>query len=203
MHKKLFIFDLDGVLVEACDWHRDALNEALKETADYCISQEDHINIFNGIPTKIKLQILSEWGIIESNQHDKINQLKQRKTIEIINQKAFLRQEKVELMDEIINLGHHLACYTNSIKQTATLMLEKTGILNKFEIVLTNQDVVSPKPSPEGYIYLIDRFGVNRGDCYIIEDSPKGIEAAMLSGANVIQVRNADEVTLQNLRSLL
>ena len=29
MSNKLFIFDLDGVLVEACDWHRDALNEAL------------------------------------------------------------------------------------------------------------------------------------------------------------------------------
>jgi len=24
--KKLFIFDLDGVLVDACDWHRNALN---------------------------------------------------------------------------------------------------------------------------------------------------------------------------------
>ena len=31
MTKKMFVFDLDGVLVEACDWHRDALNDALDE----------------------------------------------------------------------------------------------------------------------------------------------------------------------------
>ena len=28
---KLVIFDMDGVLVDACEWHRIALNEALKE----------------------------------------------------------------------------------------------------------------------------------------------------------------------------
>ena len=47
MSKKLFIFDLDGVLVEACDWHRDALNEALLEVSDCAITQQEHIKIFN------------------------------------------------------------------------------------------------------------------------------------------------------------
>ena len=39
---KLVIFDMDGVLVDACDWHKIALNEALKEVSGYEIPLEDH-----------------------------------------------------------------------------------------------------------------------------------------------------------------
>ena len=35
---ELVIFDLDGVLVDACEWHRVALNEALQEVCQYEIS---------------------------------------------------------------------------------------------------------------------------------------------------------------------
>lgn len=36
---KLIIFDLDGVLVDACEWHRIALNLALKERCSYEIEK--------------------------------------------------------------------------------------------------------------------------------------------------------------------
>jgi beta-phosphoglucomutase-like phosphatase (HAD superfamily) len=46
---KMIIFDLDGVLVDACEWHRLALNRALKEICGYEISLDDHHTIFNVI----------------------------------------------------------------------------------------------------------------------------------------------------------
>ena len=52
---ELVIFDLDGVLVNACEWHRVALNEALIDVCDYEISLQDHYSTFNGIPTKKSL----------------------------------------------------------------------------------------------------------------------------------------------------
>jgi len=55
----MVIFDLDGVLVDACEWHRIALNEALEEICGYKISLEDHYKIYNGIPTRKKLEILT------------------------------------------------------------------------------------------------------------------------------------------------
>ena len=61
MSIKLVIFDLDGVLVDACEWHRAALNEALYEVCNYKISMDDHHSVFNGIPTKVKLQKLTEF----------------------------------------------------------------------------------------------------------------------------------------------
>ena len=43
------LFDLDGVLVDACDWHYLALNEALKGIGVAPISREDHVTTYNGL----------------------------------------------------------------------------------------------------------------------------------------------------------
>ena len=203
MLKKMFIFDLDGVLVEACDWHRDALNEALQEVCNYVISLDDHISVFNGIPTSKKLEILSKRGIIPAERHKEINTLKQEKTIQIIQKNARRREEKVEMIKEIRNKGHVVCCYTNSIRLTTNIMLEKTGIKDLFDDILTNQDVQEPKPSPEGYLFLMQKHGYKSNDTYIIEDSPKGIEAATKSNANVIKVKNTEEVDLNLIRRFL
>lgn len=203
MSKKLFIFDLDGVLVDACEWHKDALNEALKEVVDYSITTEEHLSTFNGIPTREKLKLLSERGIVPIELHNKINNLKQEKTIEIIEQKAFKRKEKVEMLKIIKESNHIICCYTNSISKTAHLMLEKTGIKEFFQIILTNEDVKKPKPDAEGYKYLINLFDIEKESCYIIEDSPKGKKAAYASGANVVEVDGVNDVDFELLRSFI
>ena len=200
---KLVIFDMDGVLVDACEWHRVALNEALKEVCDYEISLEDHYKIFNGTPTKIKLKKLSEIGVIKEELFEKIENLKQEKTVEIINRLALKRQEKIDLMKFLHSKNIKTACYTNSIRMTAELMLEKTGILQYLDLLVTNQDVKIPKPSPEGYLLCLEKLNTEIKNAIIIEDSPKGIEAARLSGCRFIQVRNPDEVTIKLIKELL
>jgi len=203
MSKKLFIFDLDGVLVEACDWHRDALNEALLEVSDCAITQQEHIKIFNGIPTRKKLSILLKENRIKDEDVERIYKLKQKYTIKTIKKEASIRDEKIEMLNFLKERGHTVACYTNSIRETAELMLKKTGIYDLFDYVLTNQDVKESKPSPEGYIFLIRHYNINKEMCYIIEDSPKGIAAASNSGANVIRVKNADDVNIDTIRSFV
>lgn len=197
---KLVIFDMDGVLVDACEWHRIALNEALKEVCNYEISLEDHYKIFNGSPTKVKLKKLSESGIINDNLFEKIETIKQQKTIEIINNLAFERQEKVDLMKFLKTKNIKIACYTNSIRMTAELMLKKTGVFNYLDLLVTNQDVVNPKPNPEGYIFALHELKIAKDQAIIIEDSPKGLEAAKRSGVFYIQVNNTQEVTIELLK---
>ena len=203
MYKKLFIFDLDGVLVEACDWHKDALNEALLEVCNYQISEQEHKQIFNGIPTSKKLNILTERKILDISLHSKINELKQQKTIEIINKNAFVREEKIHMIDLIKKNNHFVCCYTNSIRKTAELMLEKTGIKHMFDYILTNEDVKVPKPDPEGYITLINKYQVSKENTFIIEDSDKGIQAAIASGANLIKVINANDVDYTKIKDYI
>ena len=200
---KLIIFDLDGVLVDACEWHRISLNKALKEVCDYEISLEDHYKYYNGIPTKVKLNKLLEKGIIKNNDFSSIEQLKQKYTIELIKDTANIRQEKIDLLNFLKNKKIKIACYTNSIRQTAELMLNKTGILNLFDVILTNQDVEAPKPDPQGYYKIIDSLNVSLNETIIVDDSPKGFEAAYRSGAKVFKVNNQEQVNIDLFRGFI
>ena len=200
---KLIIFDLDGVLVDACEWHRQALNKALQEVCDYEISLEDHYETFNGIPTKIKLEILENMGIVLKKQYQKIYDLKQKYTIDMIRTKARPRIEKIKMIKKLKNDGYFVACYTNSIRQTAELMLEKTGIIDLFDKIITNQDVSKSKPNPEGYISLMRDFNVKAENTLIIEDSPKGFAAARASKAKVVRVDNPNAVDIDLFRGLI
>ena len=200
---ELIIFDLDGVLVDACEWHRVALNKALKQVCNYEISLNDHYKDYNGIPTKIKLNKLFEKGIVSSSDFVLIEELKQHYTIELINETASIRQEKIDLLNYLKNKQIKTACYTNSIRQTAELMLNKTGILNLFDLVITNQDVEKSKPDPQGYLKIMNLFNINCCSTIIVEDSPKGFEAAYRSGAKVFKVNDQEQVNINLFKGFI
>lgn len=195
--KKLIIFDMDGVLVDACDWHKEALNNALLEIAGISITDEEHYSTYNGLPTKVKLAKLCDKGLLAREHIQKVEDLKQKNTIDIINKKVFKRQEKISLLEYLKKNNYLVACYTNSIRLTATMMLKGTGILNFFDLMITNECVKNAKPDPEGYNKVIDFFKLTPEETIIVEDSPKGIEAAKKTGSAVFIVKNADDVTIE------
>ena len=200
---ELVIFDLDGVLVNACEWHRVALNEALIDVCDYEISLQDHYSTFNGIPTKKKLDILENNGIINRSDIASVYEKKQQKTIEVIERECKVREEKIEMLKFLKKRGLKVACYTNSIRETGTLMLKKTGIYDLFDLFCSNQDVPEPKPSPAGYNQIMNHFNVKKENTLIIEDSPKGFEAAYLSGAKVFRVINQEQVNIDLFKEFI
>ena len=191
------LYDLDGVLVNATEWHFESLNLALKEVAGFTIERKEHLTTFNGIPTQKKLEILEEQGRLSKDLFKKVWDLKQKKTFEVIKMNAFVDQNKTRLHNGTKNFKK--VCVTNSIRKSANLMLEKTGQLEFMDFVISNEDVKLPKPHPEGYISAMIRLNLSPKQCMIIEDAPKGIEAAKGSGANVYEVNGYHEVTLENV----
>ena len=200
---KLVVFDLDGVLVDACEWHRIALNKALQQTCKYEISLQEHYREYNGIPTMTKLKKLNEKGIISKDKFEIIEELKQKYTIELINNTAHIREEKVQLLKYLKQNEIKVACYTNSIRKTAELMLNKTGILNLFDLVITNQDVEKSKPDPQGYLKIMNLLNINCCNTIIVEDSPKGFEAAYRSGAKVFKVNDQEQVNINLFKGFI
>lgn len=189
------LFDLDGVLVDACDWHYQALNKALIETGVNAINEDDHQTKFNGLPTKIKLNMLN----VSPDMIDVINTLKQKYTIEIIHNNANIMNEQIKLHKFLKSMDIKIACVTNSIKETAELMLEKTGQREYIDLLISNQDVKKSKPNPECYNKAVYLLNCNKKECICVEDSDKGIQAVINSMIpNLWIVKNPIEVTYQN-----
>ncbi|MDC0445803.1 HAD hydrolase-like protein, partial [Candidatus Pelagibacter sp.] len=80
------IFDLDGVLIDSKKIHYLSLNKSLKENKiDYQISFEEHLKEFDGLPTKIKLEILNKQKVVPKSSFKKIVEKKNEITRELLN----------------------------------------------------------------------------------------------------------------------
>lgn len=84
---KAVLFDMDGVLIDAKDWHYDALNRALS-LFGMPIERDAHLSTYDGLPTKRKLEILSKTRRLPKRLHPFINSLKQDFTAEIAYSKC-------------------------------------------------------------------------------------------------------------------
>jgi beta-phosphoglucomutase len=196
------LFDLDGVLVDACDWHYLSLNRALKEVVGFSISREEHITTYNGLPTKVKLEMLG----LDEEQTKQAWKLKQDYTLDTIRENGTVYEEKIDLFEYLIESGIKIVCVTNSIQMTTFEMLKTTGQFDYFDMIVTNEDVENNKPHPDCYNLAVKNLDIEPNKCIIVEDSPKGMQAAKSSvvpNSNIWNVDNSTEVTLENFRRFI
>lgn len=193
------IFDMDGVLVEAKEWHYVALNQAL-ELFGLTITRYDHLVTFDGLPTSQKLRMLSEERGLPVGLHPIIEALKQKYTMRLIRSNCEPRFEHEYAIRRLRGEGMRLAVASNSIRATLDAMLGEAGLLPFFEFTLSNQDVSEPKPSPEIYNLAIRRMGLTSHQVLIVEDNERGLAAARASGAHVMRVSEVDEVNYWRIK---
>ena len=203
--KKLLVFDLDGVLIDAKNIHYKALNDALKKIdKKYTINLNEHLSTYDGLSTRLKLKKLSIEKSLPYDKHDIVWNDKQKFTNEKIC-KIKKDDQLISILKKIKKKDIKIACCSNSIRNTIYTILSKLDIANYFDLILSNEDVLKPKPYPAIYWKAMTAFGVTPNDTLIVEDSPKGLLAAHTSGANVLRVDNRSDLNynkiMENLSS--
>lgn len=192
---KAIIFDLDGVLVDATQWHFEALNDALK-LFGFEIGLEEHLNTYNALPTVEKLKLMSERKGLPLGLHEIIKVLKRKFTDKRV---AFLcspSHQKQIMLSHLKKKGYKLICCSNSQKYSVINMLKSSGIDHHFDLILGNDEGFKPKPDPGIYLAAFKKIKIKPQDSLIIEDATHGIEAAKRSGGKVIAVRGFEDVNL-------
>lgn len=196
---KAIVFDMDGVLIDAKEWHYEALNRALR-VFGMEISRFEHLKSFDGLPTKDKLQMLSRAHYLPEKLHPFINKLKQKFTTELIISRCKPNFIHEFALSRLKNEGFKLALASNSIKRTIALMLENAALSEYFNFCLSNEDVKFAKPNPEIYTKAIARLNLKPSEVMIVEDNFNGIKAAISSGARVMEVGEVGEVNYENIK---
>lgn len=196
---KCIIFDLDGILVDTKPLHFEALNCSLGNK--YALSWDEHLKIYDGLPTRRKLELLTKNKGLPTDLYDKVWLDKQQNTKNLLNKTIGFNRSLVNLFCELRVKQYKLFVATNSIKETTKIMLDNIGVLPLLDGYLTNEDVKSPKPHPEIYIRTILESGFLPNECLILEDSIHGVLAAQNSCANVMIIDKLEEVNLENIMS--
>lgn len=197
---KAVLFDMDGVLIDAKDWHYEALNDALF-LFGMEISRYDHLHTFDGLPTKKKLEILSEQYYLPKDLHDFINKIKQKKTTQYVNRLCHPTFCHEYALARLKNEGYKIAVCSNSIRSTILNMMEKASLDEYLDLIVSNEDVKNAKPDPEMYITAIRKFNLSPDECLVVEDNPNGIKAGIASGAHVLKVETVSDVNYENIKN--
>ena len=155
---KVIIFDLDGVLVDTKLIHFEALNSALKKYNFEEISIDDHVKIFDGLPTIEKLKLIQKTKKLPKRSFSKIQKYKQKITSEILKRRIKKNNKIIKIMRNLHN-KYKIVVATNAINSTLNICLNKLGIKKYVDFKLSNEDINKPKPNPEIYLRIFIRFG--------------------------------------------
>ena len=185
---------MDGVLIEAKDWHYEALNDALRIFG--CeISLYDHLVTFDGLPTRHKLNILSSLGKLPKDLHPIINTMKQKHTMRMILNKCKPLFNHQYAISKLRSEGYKMAVCSNSIRKSVEVMIEQAGLNQYFDFYVSNEDVEKGKPDPEMYNLAMNKMNLKPEQCLILEDNENGIKAAVESGGHLLKIGEVTDVT--------
>ena len=185
---KLVIFDLDGVLIDSKDYHYHALNQALGE--EFAISREDHVSIYDGLPTSRKLELLTQNKGLPVELYEQIWNKKQELTLKIFSESVSKDYELMGYFQQLVDAGYKIAVASNSIRNSVKIILLRLGLLEFVDVYVSNEDVVRNKPFPEMYWKCMTTLGALPNDTVIIEDSHIGRQGALDSKCHLIPVEN-------------
>jgi HAD superfamily hydrolase (TIGR01509 family) len=195
---KAVLFDMDGVLIEAKDWHYEALNRAL-DLFGMKISRLDHLETFDGLPTRKKLELLTMERGLPSELHDFINEMKQQYTTEIVHTQCKPQFHHEFALATLKSMGYKLAVCSNSVRNSVELMMQKASLDKYLDLMVSNQDVTKGKPDPEMYLKAMSMLGLDASECLIVEDNENGIRAAKASGGGLLVVREVTDTNIDNI----
>ena len=192
------IFDMDGVLIDAKDWHYEALNRALN-LFGFNISRYDHLVTFDGLPTRKKLEMLSREHGLPPRLHPFLNELKQVYTTELVHARCKPRFQHEFALSRLKVDGYRLGVASNSVRPSVELMMEKSRLAPYLATIVSNQDVEHAKPAPDIYLKAAANLGAKPAACLVVEDNPNGIAAARAAGCPVLVVQDVTDVTYERI----
>lgn len=187
------IFDMDGTLLNSEVLHAKALHLLLEESAHVDVDFYELLEKFKGVSEPDVLKMLIEMKIVEEGTDidafiEQKNQFFE-KFLEAKDIKSQMIDPKmVDLLKAAKSKKLKLAIVTASERTTTDLFINKLGIRDYFDIIITRDDTEKTKPDPMPYLYSFKELSIDPQKSIIFEDSETGYAAAVASGANVNKV---------------
>lgn len=89
----------------------------------------------------------------------------------------------VEALDALLEMGARMAIVTSKHRELTLRGMDRCGILERFEVIVTPEDVRHAKPHPEPVLTALERLGARADEAVFIGDSPHDLVAGRAAGA--------------------
>jgi HAD superfamily hydrolase (TIGR01509 family) len=186
--KKLFIFDMDGVIIDSEHLYRDLNRKILNELdAEY---DEEVYKGFVGIASDKMWSRIKEDNKLNQSLTDLMKYAQDKKYSLLQNTDFKPNVGITELLDEIKNRNASACIASSAQMRNIHLIIEKISLSKYFDFSISGEDIENGKPEPDIFIKAAQTAGVESNECIVIEDSRNGIIAANKAGMSSVGFKN-------------
>ena len=185
------IFDLDGVLIDSEGLYYRAYSEVLKPYG-VTVSREEYEQYW------IAQGIGPEYIVAKHHlpiAPDELRQLRSPIYLHLLETEVTLMPYVEEALAQLAQ-QFALTVATNTNREHLDFVLRRMGIDHFFPVTVARQDYREAKPQPDAFLTAAGKLGLPPERCVVIEDTYKGVMAAVNAGIHCIAVPN--EYTLHN-----
>jgi len=193
---KAVIFDLDGVLINTGEFHRQSWYD-LAEQEGFSMSDEFFEETFGMQNYQIIPRLAGKR--MSREEIDKLADWKEARFRELIDQsgKIGLIDGMEELIGQLKQEGFKLAIGTSTPAANLRFLLEHMPVNGVFDAFVSSEDVENSKPSPDTFLKAAEKLQVPPANSIVVEDAVAGVQAGKAGGMKVIAVattRKKDEL---------
>ena len=180
---KAMLWDNDGVLVDTEKLYFEACRDELAAQGIE-INEADFVATFlktsEGIKAFVGHLDEAEFAALRTRRNERYSALLQRGVEPITGVR-----ETLAALHGKVRMGIVTSCRGDHFE----MIHASTGLLSYFDFVLVREDYEVSKPEPEPYLVAMERNGLAADECLEVEDSERGLQAAVAAGLRCVVIR--------------
>ena len=186
---RALIFDFDGLIVDTESPALESWQEIFREYGQELSLDRWALNVGRGESLDVVGDLQQLVG--RTLDTEALKAQRRARHIQMVEAQPIL-PGIVERIEEAHAMGLRLAVASISSRQWVVGHLERRGLLQHFHTVRcrNDADVGIGKPDPAVYLAALRSLGVAAGEAIALEDSPRGVEAAMHAGIFTVAIPN-------------
>jgi HAD superfamily hydrolase (TIGR01509 family) len=201
-NKKIFIFDLDGTLIDSIGiWNLtdyylireygniNANMDEIQNDRDYYLHNNTTGDIYAGYCNFL----INKYNLVFKNSSE-LSRIRRELYERMYEQEISFKKNVVNLLIKLKELGYitvlatmssneNIETYANSPK-----LIKEINIRDVFDLITTKDSVERKKPDPQIYQNILQLFGVDPRECLVFEDSYSGVLASKKAGIETVNV---------------
>jgi HAD superfamily hydrolase (TIGR01509 family) len=176
------IFDFDGLIIDSERVEADCIIEVVAEWGGV-IGYTDFGHLFGSVDAD------EHWDeLLQRTCGRSVTDLdaRLRSMVTPLKDALPLLPGVEHLLDKARLRAFRVGLGTGNTLPTLERRLGRHNVFDRFDAIVTRQEVARGKPYPDIYIELAHRLNVAPETCLVLEDSVPGCEAALAAGMRVI-----------------
>jgi len=187
---KALLFDLNGTMIDDMEYHNKAWFTILNDDLNANITYSEVKKQMYGKNDELLQRVFGK-DYFSQQQMDDISIKKEK-----IYQRDYLPSLQLipglqTVLDRAKNSGILMAIGSAAIPFNIDFVLDGLDIRSYFKAIVSANDVETSKPNPETFLKGAEILGIKPTDCLVLEDAPKGVEAALNAGMPCIVLSTA------------